>query len=46
MTGLLLGAYKVRVRALRERGVRLQALVDERTAELVEAKEQAEQANG
>jgi signal transduction histidine kinase/DNA-binding response OmpR family regulator len=43
--GLLFGAYKLRVRALRERGVRLQKLIDERTAELVEARDQAEQAN-
>ncbi|MEO8369057.1 MAG: histidine kinase dimerization/phospho-acceptor domain-containing protein [Candidatus Solibacter sp.] len=42
---LLFGAYKLRVRALYRRALDLQKLVDRRTAELVEARDQAQQAN-
>ncbi len=45
IVGLLAGAYKLRVRALHQRGIELQTLVDERTAEAVNARIQAEQAN-
>ena len=41
---LLFGTYKLRVRALQARGLRLQELVTQKTAELVEARNQAEQA--
>ena len=44
MSGLLFCAYKLRVRSLQESGVRLQRVVDQRTAELLEANRQAEQA--
>ncbi len=44
MSGLLFGAYKLRIRSLQESGVRLQRIVDQRTAELLEANRQAEQA--
>ena len=37
MSGLLFCAYKLRVRSLQESGVRLQRVVDQRTAELLEA---------
>jgi signal transduction histidine kinase len=43
--GLLFGGYKLRVRTLKERGRLLENLVAQRTAELVEARNQAEQAN-
>jgi signal transduction histidine kinase/ligand-binding sensor domain-containing protein/CheY-like chemotaxis protein len=43
-TTLLFAAYKLRTSALRQRELRLQTLVDRRTAELVEARNQAEQA--
>jgi signal transduction histidine kinase/streptogramin lyase len=49
---LLFGAYKLRVRSLRKRELRLRRLVDQRTTELIEArnvaelaKNEAEQAN-
>ena len=45
LTALLFGAYKLRVRTLKERGRRLEKLVADRTVELVEARNQAEQAN-
>lgn len=45
LAALLIGGYKWRVRTLKERGLRLEKLVDQRTAELVEARDQAEQAN-
>jgi ligand-binding sensor domain-containing protein len=45
VTALLYGGYKLRVRALKERGRRLEKLVAQRTAQLVEARNQAEQAN-
>lgn len=44
LSGLLFGAYRLRVRSLYERGVQLQKVVDQRTAELVEANRQAQQA--
>jgi signal transduction histidine kinase/ligand-binding sensor domain-containing protein/CheY-like chemotaxis protein len=43
--GLLFGGYRWRVRALYQRGLQLEKLVDQRTAELIEARNQAEQAN-
>jgi len=42
---LLFGLYKWRTRTLKQRGVQLENLVTQRTAELVEARNQAEQAN-
>jgi len=45
VVGLLFGAYKLRVKTLHERGLRLEKLVDQRTAELDLARQQAEQAN-
>jgi signal transduction histidine kinase/ligand-binding sensor domain-containing protein/CheY-like chemotaxis protein len=45
VTALLFGGYKLRVRALKERGRQLEKLVGQRTVELVEARNQAEQAN-
>jgi len=45
LAGLLLGAHKLRVRALQLREQRLEALVAQRTAEVVEARDQAEAAN-
>ncbi len=42
---LLAGAYNLRVRVMQQQQARLRKLVDERTAELAEAKKQAEQAN-
>ncbi len=45
VAGLLLCAYKLRVSALQRREIRLQTLVDQRTAELVDARNEAEQAN-
>ena len=45
MAALLFSGYKLRVKALKERGVRLEKLVAQRTGELVEARNQAEQAN-
>jgi signal transduction histidine kinase/DNA-binding response OmpR family regulator len=45
LTALLFGGYKLRVRTLKERGRQLEKLVDQRTVELVEARNQAEQAN-
>ena len=42
---LLFAVYKLRVRVLEQREARLQALVDDRTAELVEARNEAERAN-
>ena len=44
MSGLLFCAYKLRIRSLQESGVRLQRVVDQRTADLLEANRQAEQA--
>ena len=44
-TALLFGGYKLRVRTLKERERQLEKLVDQRTVELVEARNQAEQAN-
>ncbi len=41
---LLFGAYKLRVRTLQERERKLEKLVDQRTAEVVEARNQAEHA--
>ena len=45
LIGLLLAAYKLRVRALHQRQEYLARLVDQRTAELVEARDQAQAAN-
>ena len=45
LTALLFGGYKLRTRTLKERGRRLEKLVAQRTAELVDARNQAEQAN-
>ncbi len=44
LSGLLFCAYKLRVRSLQEAGVSLQRVVDQRTADLLEANRQAEQA--
>ncbi len=44
MSGLLFCVYKLRIRSLQESGVRLQRVVDQRTADLLEANRQAEQA--
>jgi signal transduction histidine kinase/ligand-binding sensor domain-containing protein/CheY-like chemotaxis protein len=43
--GLLFGAYQFRVRALYKRERQLQAVVSQRTAEVVEARDQAQAAN-
>ncbi len=45
LIALLYGSYKLRVRTLNERERQLEKLVDQRTAELVEARNQAEEAN-
>ena len=45
LAGLLFGAYYWRVKAMRKREVQLEALVEQRTAELVEARDQAQAAN-
>ena len=44
MSGLLFGAYRLRVRSLQESKERLQRVVDQRTAALLEANREAEQA--
>ncbi len=44
MSGLLFGAYRLRVRSLQESKARLQRVVDQRTADLLKANRQAEQA--
>ncbi len=44
MSGLLFCGYKLRIRSLQEARVRLQRVVDQRTADLLEANRQAEQA--
>jgi signal transduction histidine kinase/ligand-binding sensor domain-containing protein/CheY-like chemotaxis protein len=45
LAGLIFGAFRLRVKALHERGRQLQTLVDQRTAELVDARDQAQAAN-
>jgi signal transduction histidine kinase/ligand-binding sensor domain-containing protein/CheY-like chemotaxis protein len=45
LAGLIFGAYRLRMKALFERERRLQALVDQRTTDLVEARDQAQAAN-
>ena len=45
LLGVLVGGYRLRVRALHERHRRMARLVEQRTAELVEARDQAEAAN-
>jgi signal transduction histidine kinase/ligand-binding sensor domain-containing protein/CheY-like chemotaxis protein len=45
LAGLIFGAYRLRVKALHARERRLQGVVAQRTAELVEARDQAQAAN-
>jgi signal transduction histidine kinase/ligand-binding sensor domain-containing protein/DNA-binding response OmpR family regulator/HPt (histidine-containing phosphotransfer) domain-containing protein len=45
LIGLILGAHKIRVNALHKRQLVLEALIQKRTTQLVEARDQAEAAN-
>ncbi|MBZ0198523.1 MAG: hypothetical protein K8H86_01560, partial [Ignavibacteriaceae bacterium] len=45
LLSFILGAYRLRVRTIKERNLRLQVLVDERTAELKESENQLKEAN-
>jgi len=45
LAGLVFGAFRLRVKAIEERERRLQELVEQRTVELVEARDQAQTAN-